>query len=78
MCLHPLAKNAAARYIPDMTPRDGYPSDLPDDRWALIEPVLTARQMRHRQHALGFGRPPAHDLRRLLDAVLYVDRTGVP
>ncbi len=62
-----------------MTPRDGYPSDLSDDRWALIEPVLTARQMRHRQHALGFSRPPpAHDLRRLLDAVLYVDRTGVP
>ncbi|GLJ93520.1 hypothetical protein GCM10017589_61340 [Streptomyces poonensis] len=37
----PLARPAVARYIGDMTPRDGYPSDLSDDRWALIEPVLT-------------------------------------
>ncbi|OKI06088.1 transposase [Streptomyces sp. CB02923] len=61
-----------------MTPRDGYPSDLSDDRWALIEPVLTAWQARRRRGALGFGRPPEHDLRRLMDAILYVDRTGVP
>ncbi|MFI8930736.1 IS5 family transposase [Streptomyces sp. NPDC053474] len=61
-----------------MTPREGYPSDLSDDRWELIEPVLTAWRTRQRQNALGFGRPPVHDLRRLMDAILYVDRTGVP
>ncbi len=61
-----------------MTPRDQYPSDLSDDRWALIDPVLTAWQARRRQGALGFGRPPEHDLRRLMDAILYVDRTGIP
>ncbi|GGR62183.1 hypothetical protein GCM10010251_93690 [Streptomyces aurantiogriseus] len=24
------------------------------------------------------GRPPEHDLRRIMDAILYVDRTGIP
>ncbi|GCD33526.1 DDE transposase [Streptomyces chrestomyceticus JCM 4735] len=61
-----------------MTSRRPYPSDLSDARWELIEPVLTAWQARRRQGALGFGRPPEHDLRRLMDAILYVDRTGVP
>jgi transposase len=28
--------------------------------------------------ALAIGRPPEHDLRDLLDAILYVDRTGIP
>ncbi|WP_405656970.1 hypothetical protein [Streptomyces sp. RK9] len=28
----PLAKKAAARYIQDIAPRDGYLSDLSDDR----------------------------------------------
>ncbi|WP_030253155.1 IS5 family transposase [Streptomyces violens] len=61
-----------------MTPHDGYPSDLSDDRWALIEPVLTAWRARRRRDAPDFGRPPEHDLRRLMDAILYVDRTGIP
>jgi transposase len=26
--------------------------------------------------ALDFGRPPEHDLREIMDAILYVDRTG--
>jgi transposase len=30
------------------------------------------------QRALAFGRPPEHELRDLLDAILYVDRTGIP
>ncbi|MFE6852166.1 transposase [Streptomyces sp. NPDC057674] len=27
---------------------------------------------------MGIGRPPEHDLRRIMEAVLYVDRTGIP
>ncbi|MGP4029862.1 transposase [Actinomadura sp. 3N407] len=28
--------------------------------------------------ALDIGRPPEHDLRTIMDAILYVDRTGIP
>ncbi|MFE7795945.1 IS5 family transposase [Streptomyces sp. NPDC057460] len=60
-----------------MTERRPYPSDLSDARWELIEPVLTAWRFERRSRALDIGRPPEHDLRTILDAILYVDRTGV-
>ncbi|MBT2381737.1 IS5 family transposase [Streptomyces sp. ISL-111] len=60
-----------------MTKRRPYPSDLSDARWELIEPVLTAWRFERRGRALDFGRPPEHDLRDIMDAILYVDRTGV-
>ena len=48
-----------------------YPSDLSDARWELIRPTLEAwRQARN-----GI-RKPTHDLRALMNAILYVDRTG--
>jgi transposase len=62
----------------DMTTRKPYPSDLSDARWALVEPTLTAWRQRERRAGLRIGRPPRHDLRCILDAILYVDRTGVP
>lgn len=52
-----------------MTRQRLYPSDLSDARWELIGPTLTG---------LDIGRPPEHDLRRIMDAILYVDRTGIP
>ncbi|WP_250293546.1 IS5 family transposase [Streptomyces atroolivaceus] len=55
-----------------------YPSDLPDARWALLEPTLTAWRAERRGKGLDIGRPPEHDLRRIMDAILYVDRTGIP
>lgn len=61
-----------------MTGHDGYPSDLSDARWALIEPVLTAWRAERRRQALAIGRPPEHDLRQITNAILYVDRTGIP
>ncbi|MFE5550014.1 IS5 family transposase [Streptomyces sp. NPDC056534] len=61
-----------------MTARRPYPSDLSDARWALVEPTLTAWRNERAARALAFGRPPEHDLRDLLDAILYVDRTGIP
>jgi transposase len=61
-----------------MTRRRLYPSDLSDARWELIEPTLTTRRPERRGKGLAIGRPPEHDLRRIMDAVLYVDRTGIP
>lgn len=57
--------------------RRPYPSDLSDARWELVEPVLSAWRFERRGRALDFGRPPEHELREILDAILYVDRTGV-
>ncbi|MCC2280965.1 IS5 family transposase, partial [Streptomyces sp. ET3-23] len=60
-----------------MTERRSYPSDLSDARWALIEPVLAAWRAERRRHALDIGRPPEHDLREIMNAILYVNRTGM-
>jgi len=61
-----------------MAARRPYPSDLSDARWALVEPTLTAWREREHRAGLGIGRPPRHDLRSILDAILYVDRAGIP
>ncbi|MEU7584663.1 IS5 family transposase [Streptomyces sp. NPDC041068] len=60
-----------------MTGRRAYPSDLSDARWELIEPVLSAWRYERHGRALAFGRPAQHDLREIMNAILYVDRTGV-
>ncbi|MET9290643.1 IS5 family transposase [Streptomyces sp. NPDC003077] len=60
-----------------MAERRPYPSDLSDARWELIEPVLSAWRAERRRHALDIGRPPEHDLREIINAILYIDRTGV-
>lgn len=70
--------SAAGRYSRIMTEHRRYPSDLSDARWELVEPVLTAWRAERRGRGLDIGRPPNHDLRSLLDAVLYVNRTGIP
>ncbi|MEU6535328.1 IS5 family transposase [Streptomyces sp. NPDC047000] len=61
-----------------MTPRGSYPSDLSDAHRELTEPTLTAWRAKRRRHALEIGRPPEHDLRHIMNAILYVDRTGIP
>jgi transposase len=45
-----------------------YPSDLTDEEWALVEPLLPP--------AGSGGRPEKHSRREIVDAVLYVVRTG--
>lgn len=45
-----------------------YPSDLTDEQWALVEPLLPP--------AGSGGRPEKHERRAIVDAVLYVVRTG--
>ena len=49
-----------------------YPSDLTDVQWAKLEPLLKPpREPRH-----GGGRPRKYELRRVVDALLYVVKTG--
>lgn len=48
--------------------RTSYPSDLTDEQWQLIELILPKP---------GFGgRPRSVDLRQVINAVLYLSRTG--
>jgi transposase len=59
-----------------MTSRRAYRSDLSDARWALIEPVLAAWRAARAEAGLGLS-GPVHDLREIVNAVLYVNRTGI-
>jgi len=45
-----------------------YPSDTSDEQWALIEPLLP--------DARTGGQPEKHPRRAVVDAILYVVRTG--
>lgn len=57
-----------------MSDRRAYRSDLSDARWALIEPIVT----KWRADRVGLGiLPPVHSLRELVNAILYVNRTGI-
>src|SRR5216684_9332698 len=58
-----------------MSPRRAYRTDLSDARWALIEPILAAWRAARAEAGLGLSEP-VHDLREIVDAILYVNRTG--
>jgi transposase len=51
-----------------MSRRSCYPSDLTDAEWALVEPFLPPPGEG--------GRPEKHPRRDVVDAILYVVRTG--
>ncbi|MGH3155344.1 MAG: transposase [Streptosporangiaceae bacterium] len=51
-----------------------YPSDLSDEEWVVLEPL--AREVM-RELVRAQGRPMAHDLRAMCDAVAYVVRNGI-
>ncbi|MEU8397986.1 IS5 family transposase [Nonomuraea sp. NPDC048892] len=51
-------------------PPNRYPSDLTDARWELIEPLLP-------EPSTG-GRPEKHPRREIVNAILYVVRSGCP
>src|ERR1017187_991566 len=59
-----------------MTSRRAYRSDLSDARWALIEPVLSAWRAERADAGLGLSEP-GHDLREIVNAIFYVNRTGI-
>ena len=48
--------------------RQAYPSDLSDAEWAVIRPLLPGPK--------GFGHPRTVDLREILNAIFYVQRSG--
>jgi putative transposase len=50
--------------------RKSYPSDLTDEQWALIEPLLP--------EAKPGGRPREVDLREVLDGIFYLVKGGIP
>ncbi len=58
-------------------PRRSYPTDLSDERWALMEPTLTAWRTERQKTSLHLGGRLA-DLREVMNAILYINRTGVP
>ncbi|MFJ8770487.1 IS5 family transposase [Streptomyces clavifer] len=60
-----------------MSQRKPYPSDLSDARWALIEPTLTAWR-KARLDRRPTGQPAKVELRDVFNAILYVNRTGIP
>ncbi|MYS22490.1 Putative transposase of IS4/5 family [Streptomyces sp. DvalAA-14] len=51
--------------------RQGYPSDLTDEQWVLIRPLLPALRT-----GVKGGRREKHPRRQIVDAILYVARTG--
>lgn len=51
-----------------MTNRQRYPSDLTEERWKAISPMLPGEKK--------VGRPRARDLREIVDAINYHFETG--
>ncbi len=47
--------------------RKPYPSDLTDVQWAIIEPLIPVATT---------GRPRTNDMREVLNAIFYLDRSG--
>ncbi|WP_413804488.1 transposase [Streptomyces sp. OE57] len=56
-----------------MSDRQSYKSDLSDERWALIEPVIIVWKARHRSTS---GHQGNYDMREIVNALLYQSRTG--
>src|SRR5881398_1601569 len=47
--------------------RKPYPSDLSDDQWAIIEPLIPVNST---------GRPREVEMREVLNAIFYLNRSG--
>ena len=53
-----------------MSSRRGYPSDLTDAQWDLVKDLLPEPS--------GDGRPEKHPRREIVNAILYLVRSGCP
>jgi putative transposase len=51
-------------------PRYAYPSDLTDEQWELVEKLISLPDTQ------GLGRPRDVDLREVVNAILYLNRSG--
>jgi putative transposase len=52
-----------------MSKRQTYPSDLTDEQWDVLRPLLPRKKT-------AAGRPPTTDRRAVIDAILFLLRTG--
>src|SRR6266702_5478909 len=50
--------------------RYAYPSDLTDAQWELLDPLIPRPSLE--------GRPPIYERREIVNAILYVLRSGCP
>jgi transposase len=56
-----------------MSMRKPYPSDLTDEQWELVEPVITAWKARHPSVS---GHQGKYAMREIVNAILYQNHTG--
>ena len=49
-----------------------YPSDLTDEEWETLEPTI------NKLESYTIGRPRKSDLREILNAIFYLNKTGGP
>jgi len=49
-----------------------YPSDLIDEEWEILEPIFNELE------PYTIGRPRKSDLREILNAIFYLNKTGCP
>ena len=51
-------------------PRRAYASDLSDEKWAILEPLIPLPRSQHG------GRPREVNMREVINTILYLNRTG--
>src|SRR6266702_2031448 len=51
--------------------RKKYPSDLPDEQWTIVEPLIPPAKLSPRG-----GRPRLVDMREVLNTIFYLNRSG--
>lgn len=56
-----------------MSGRNPYPSDLTDQQWKLIEPVINAWKA---EHPSATGHQGKYAMREIVNTILYQNRTG--
>jgi len=49
-----------------------YPNDLTDEEWEILEPIISELE------SYTIGRPRKSDLRELLNAIFYLNKTDCP
>ena len=57
---------------PKEVPVKRYPSDLTDEEWQLLEPLIEEAE------PYTTGRPRTHELREIINAIFYLNKTGCP
>lgn len=55
----------------ESTTRKKYASDITDEQWAIIEPIVTGSHREERR-----GRERTVSLREIVNTIFYINRTG--